>query len=654
MNWANYLIQINLYLMLFYGFYVLVLRNETFFTLNRTYLLSTSVFALMIPLYRTHWVQSFFITEKVQTSWTNVNMMMTQGFATPITKETTWTLGDYLTLIYLLGVMLLSLRLIYKLLMVSKMFKSPNHPEAFSFFNKIFVNEQLPQKDQIEKHEQTHAKQLHTADVLFFEILGIINWFNPIVFLYKKSIRHIHEFIADEQALHLLNNKKDYAMLLFSKSFGINPNSLTNNFFNQSLLKRRIQMLQKTKSRKTILLKYGLSAPLFLIAIILSSATISENKTIKQIENKIQPAQSVAEIFIPKVVENLVVDNQNEKKELEKPIERPVYEGEFDALKRHFAKTLRYPTEAKQKELMTKIAIEFKVNKNGNIEAVKALSEITNDFSTEAIRSVIFFTEKLNVEAANYTYFFTFRLEGSTKKITDETTNLGVIKNYIGEVVVTAYLPTNLMLNEVKVDASKNDEEPVFSNVEILPTFPGGLKAFGEFLGENLKYPTKAKENGIQGRVFVQFVVEKDGSLSNIKVARGIGSGCDEEAVRVLAISPKWTPGVQNGKVVRVSYTIPIFFQMNGATGKMPPAPPAPKVNETLPPPPPPIEISSDSKALFIIDGVEYKGDKNNLKKDFNPNEIGSINVLKGEKAIQKYGDKGKDGVIEITTKKKK
>jgi TonB family protein len=608
----------------------------------------------MIPLYKTNWVQSFFIAEKVQTSWTNVNMMMLQGFASPIAEETIWTFGDYLTLVYLLGIMLLSCRLIYKLLMVRKMFYSANHPEAFSFFTKIFVNQQLPQKEQIEKHEQTHAKQLHSADVLFLEILCIINWFNPIIYLYKKSVRHIHEFIADEQALHLQNNKKDYALLLFSKSFGINPNSLTNNFFNQSLLKRRIQMLQKPKSRKTALLKYGLSAPLFLIAMILSSATISENKTIKQLENKIQPAQSVADIIIPKVVEDLVIDNKKEKEAVEKQIESPVFRGEFDALKKHFAKTLRYPTEAKQKELMTKIAIEFKVNKNGNIEAANALNQINNDFSTEAIRSLMLFTEKLNVEAANYTYFFTFRLEGSTKKINDETTNLGVIKNYIGEGVVTGYLPTNLMLNEVKVDASKSDEEPAHTNVDELPTFPGGLKAFGEFLGENLKYPAEARKNIIQGRVYLTFVVEKDGILSNIKVARGIGSGCDEEAVRVLAISPKWTPGVQNGKVVRVSYTVPIFFQMNGATGKTPPPPPAPKVNETLPPPPPPIEISSDSKALFIIDGVEYKGDKNNLKKDFNPNEIGSINVLKGEKAIQKYGDKGKDGVIEITTKKKK
>lgn len=106
------------------------------------------------------------------------------------------------------------------------------------------------------------------------------------------------------------------------------------------------------------------------------------------------------------------------------------------------------------------------------------------------------------------------------------------------------------------------DYEGIFTNVEVLPTFPGGLEQFGKFLGRNLRYPPIARENGIQGRVFCTFVVEKDGSLTDIKVARGIGGGCDEEAIRVLRSSPKWNPGVQNGRNVRVSYTVPIFFQL--------------------------------------------------------------------------------------------
>ncbi|MBU2266673.1 MAG: TonB family protein, partial [Bacteroidetes bacterium] len=568
-----------------------------------------------------------------------------------------WALGDFLTLIYIVTVIALITRLAFRLYSVKKMFNSENHPEAFSFFRKIRVNQDLPQKNQIEKHEQTHAQQLHSADVLFFEILSIINWFNPVVYLYKKSIRQIHEFIADEQALTKAENKKEYALLLFSKSFGINPNQLTNNFFNQSLLKRRIQMIQKPKSRKAAILKYGLSAPLFLLAMILSSATISKNKTIKEIGNKIKPTDAIAEILTPQTVKNLVVDEVKKDKALEKPsASTSLVAGEFDALKMYLAKTIRYPAEAKQNEIMTKIAIEFKVNKNGTIENPKALNQIDNDFSKEAIRSIRTYTEKIAVGEANYTFFFTFKLADSKKPITDETTTLGVIKNYIGEIVITAFSPTNLMIDEVKVDGSGEQplDNQVFTNVEQLPTYPGGLKEFQKFLSENLKYPAKARENNIQGRVFLHFTVEKDGSLSDIKVVRGIGSGCDEEAVRVLAISPKWNPGKQNGKVVRVSYTIPIFFQMNPST---PPPPPFPKpefLNNQVPPPPPaPIEISSDNKALFIIDGKVYKGDKNKLNTDLKAVDIKTMIVLKGEAATKKYSDKGKDGVIEITTKKK-
>lgn len=106
------------------------------------------------------------------------------------------------------------------------------------------------------------------------------------------------------------------------------------------------------------------------------------------------------------------------------------------------------------------------------------------------------------------------------------------------------------------------DTNEIFTNVEVLPEFPGGQAAFGKFLSKNLNYPPMARENNIQGRVIVNFVVERDGSLTDIKVVRGIGGGCDEEAVRVLKKTPKWKPGIQNGRPVRVSYTIPIFFQL--------------------------------------------------------------------------------------------
>ncbi len=98
--------------------------------------------------------------------------------------------------------------------------------------------------------------------------------------------------------------------------------------------------------------------------------------------------------------------------------------------------------------------------------------------------------------------------------------------------------------------------------VEKFPEFPGGMEAFAKYLRKNLRYPASAAENGIAGRVFLSFIVERDGSLTDIKVIKGIGFGCDEEAMRVLRKSPAWTPGIQNKQKVRVQYTLPLLFQM--------------------------------------------------------------------------------------------
>jgi TonB family protein len=99
-------------------------------------------------------------------------------------------------------------------------------------------------------------------------------------------------------------------------------------------------------------------------------------------------------------------------------------------------------------------------------------------------------------------------------------------------------------------------------NVELAPEYQGGQKALSKFLGSRLRYPVRARENKVQGKVYIGFIVEKNGSLSDFKVVRGIGGGCDEEAIRVLKLSPIWKPGYANGKPVRTSYTLPITFQL--------------------------------------------------------------------------------------------
>ncbi|MDO8896234.1 MAG: TonB family protein [Bacteroidales bacterium] len=119
---------------------------------------------------------------------------------------------------------------------------------------------------------------------------------------------------------------------------------------------------------------------------------------------------------------------------------------------------------------------------------------------------------------------------------------------------------------EVYVPPVRQEEEVVeteiFTVVESMPEFPGGAGKMMEFIARNIKYPPMARESGIQGRVFVNFVVEPNGSVSNVKVLRGIGGGCDEEAIRVVESMPKWTPGRQRGKAVRVSFNLPVRFTL--------------------------------------------------------------------------------------------
>lgn len=107
-------------------------------------------------------------------------------------------------------------------------------------------------------------------------------------------------------------------------------------------------------------------------------------------------------------------------------------------------------------------------------------------------------------------------------------------------------------------------EAEIFMVVEESPSFPGGDEARIKFLQQNIKYPQMARESSIQGTVFVTFVVERDGSVTDVRVLRGIGGGCDEEAIRVIKAMPKWQPGKQRGKPVRVQFNMPIKFTLAG------------------------------------------------------------------------------------------
>ena len=134
------------------------------------------------------------------------------------------------------------------------------------------------------------------------------------------------------------------------------------------------------------------------------------------------------------------------------------------------------------------------------------------------------------------------------------------------EIEIDAEVSQDEVIEEYFAPAEIEEEEiveaEIFKVVEVMPEFPGGAAKMMEYIQKNMKYPMMARESDIQGRVFVNFVVEPDGSISNVAVLRGIGGGCDEEAVRVVQSMPKWNPGKQRGTAVRCAFTVPIIFKL--------------------------------------------------------------------------------------------
>ena len=178
-----------------------------------------------------------------------------------------------------------------------------------------------------------------------------------------------------------------------------------------------------------------------------------------------------------------------------------------------------------------------------------------------------------------------------------------------------------LVLNTDSVSPVK--EKVIFQVVEEMPEYPGGMAECMKFLGKNVKYPVEAQENGIQGRVIVSFVVTDEGDIQDPVVVKGVDPLLDAEAVRVISMMPKWKPGKQRGKAVNVKFTLPVSFRLS----------------------------SSENNPLIVVDG-EVKGNDPELMKNYTPENIQSMTVVKGDEAIRIYGEKGKGGVILITTKK--
>jgi len=426
-DFYEYLIQSLICLGCLYSLYWLLLRKETFFLLNRIYLISSILLSILIPLFKISLDTTQ--TAPIYTAMLETVTYSSQGISRTINN--TIPLMNYIAIVYFTGVIFMLIRFIFQIFQIAIFIKKygvthykgtkvvyiRKKYSTFSFFNIIFFNnENISEKkmDKIIAHEKIHIRQMHSIDVIFLEILCIFQWFNPFVWLYKHSIKEIHEYLADDGVLGQGYSKVNYQNLLFALIPGMRLNEITNNF-NHSLIKKRFIMMTKSKSARRAKFKLLLVLPLTIMLIFAFSVTASKSVTAQSSSSK---AKSV----------------KQEKKE--KPL----------------------------------ISVS---------EAEKG-----------------------------------------------------------------------------------QKEEEIFLVVEKQPKYPGGESARKKFFEENLKYPKQSKEKGIQGKVYVAFVVEKDGSITNVKMLRGIDPLLDNEALRVVRSMPKWEPGTQRGQNVRVQFNMPIKFEL--------------------------------------------------------------------------------------------
>jgi len=272
MSWLYYLLEANLYLILFYGFYRLFLHRETFYGLNRYYLIFSSILAFILPFFQLGFLKAPVIEQIMVTPTTETvvsQVMMTDNLPLETYQASILTLDNAIIAIYSLVTLAFLLKMLFNLSKIISMRKLPSvkldngvklidlkdSKIAFSFFNLLFLDPQLAEKNTILKHELVHIKQKHSLDVLLFEIIQIISWFNPIVYFIKKDIKLIHEYLADEETTKFDVEKYHYAMFLIQNSTGIQNLTLTNQIFSSSILKKRISMLNQRKSARWARLK---------------------------------------------------------------------------------------------------------------------------------------------------------------------------------------------------------------------------------------------------------------------------------------------------------------------------------------------------------------------------------------------------------------
>ena len=550
-----YFLKVNVAIVLFYAFYRLFFYKDTFFGWRRTALLCFFAVSAAVPLLN---IQTWITEQEPMVAMADLYASVVLPELTIGTEAapTDWKsiLSEYANIAYWGIAALLMIRLIMQLAGIIRLtcrcrkiqigntsiHLLPKADGPFSFFHWIFIHPSSYTEEEFNEiltHEQTHARQWHSIDVIISELVCIFCWCNPFAWLMKREIRTNLEYMADARVLENGYDSKTYQYHLLGLSHQKAAATIYNSF-NVLPLKKRIKMMNKKRTKEIGRTKYLMFLPLAALLMIVSN-----------IETVARTTKKIA----VEVIE--AVDPQTEQP----------------------APEVQDPQVAPQPEQDTK-TVTYKgkvVDKDGKpIQGVKILS-VPNSTPTEVTTQA---DGSFEFKASPKAKLLFLYQDGNKKKGISFTDERLPKENKTNWTIVY-----NEKWNEVMQSDPGTPDNPIFEVVEHMPEFTGGgMPALMEYLSKNIKYPEAAMKKGIQGRGIVQFVVEKDGSITNVKILRSVDPELDKEAVRVVSAMPKWKPGTQRGEAVRVRFTVPVMFRLTEDKTPVKYAPIENKINELV------------------------------------------------------------------------
>lgn len=600
-----YLLKVNVAFVLFYAFYRLFFYKDTFFKLRRAILLAFFGLALFYPLLNIQdWVRQ---QEPIADVIYMYSAMLPEATAKADAAASVdwygWLLGS-LGFIYwgivafLCGRFLVQLSSILWLAHTSERVVIHETPVyalrkaagPFSFFRMVFLHPEShsdKETDEILTHECTHVSQWHSIDVILSEMMCMACWFNPFVWLLKREVRHNLEYLADNTVIQSGYDSKSYQYHLLGLAHHQSVTTLYNSF-NVLHLKNRIMMMNKKRSPGIVRTKYLIFIPLVGILMLLSNieavarltvrlaneATVSnamvtatgilvdetgqpligasvvvkggKERTITDKKGAFSlevPANAILrcsyqgresqEVLAADMTNNTHLSLSSKSREMNEQVftvveKMPSFPGGDAELLKYIATNIKYPKESQDNGEQGRVICSFIVGRDGSVNNPEVLRGVTPLLNEEAVRVINTMPrwnsgmQRGKAVAVKYTVPITFRL----KSLVEET------------------------------------KEETLTVVDVMPQYPGGDRELLKFIAQSIKYPTDAQEAGVQGRVICSFVVDKKGNIVEPKIIRGIDPSLDAEALRVIGMMPRWTPGRQDGKAVRVLYTVPITFRL--------------------------------------------------------------------------------------------